>query len=297
MKKFRSLLAVVLSTLFLLSGCSSELPEQSITTQEPTQVESLQTTQEPEEQIEKKQESEIRTEETQKPEIIEKPIQATAPKFDLSSIPEYSGKPYVATNGNVPYFTQSDYITAPFEIFSPLDSLGRCGVAYANICIDIMPKEDRGSIGSVKPSGWHTIKYENVEGKYLYNRCHLIGFQLSGENANDDKFKEENKMKKIMLFLMAVLMTVNLVGCGGGDVQEAKETNELVVAVFDRGNVPEGEGPVDNNRWTQHINDTFGKENNIKVKFYSIPRLQEAEKLNVLMASKDAPDICFTYQS
>ena len=103
MKKFRSLLAVVLSTLFLLSGCSSELPEQSISTQEPTQVESLQTTQEPEEQIEKKQESEIRTEETQKPEIIEKPIQATAPKFDLSSIPEYSGKPYVATNGNVPY--------------------------------------------------------------------------------------------------------------------------------------------------------------------------------------------------
>lgn len=95
MKKFRSLLAVVLSTLFLLSGCSSELPEQSITTQEPTQVESLQTTQEPEEQIEKKQESEIRTEETQKPEITEKPIQATAPKFDLSIIPEYGNHLYI----------------------------------------------------------------------------------------------------------------------------------------------------------------------------------------------------------
>jgi len=186
MKKFKSLLAVLLSTLFILSGCSSELPEQSITTQEPTQVESLQITQEPEQQIEKKQESEIRTEETQKPVTTEKPIQVTAPTFDLSSIPNYSGSPYVAVNGNVPYFTQADYTTAPFETFSPLDSLGRCGVAYANVCIDIMPKEDRGSIGSVKPSGWQTIRYENVEGKYLYNRCHLIGFQLSGENANDE---------------------------------------------------------------------------------------------------------------
>jgi len=176
MKKFKSLLAVLLSTLFILSGCSSGLPEQSITTQKPTQVEVAQTTQEPETQVE----------ETQKPEITEKPIQATAPTFDLSSIPNYSGSPYVAVNGNVPYFTQADYTTAPFETFSPLDSLGRCGVAYANVCIDIMPKEDRGSIGSVKPSGWQTIRYENVEGKYLYNRCHLIGFQLSGENANDE---------------------------------------------------------------------------------------------------------------
>ena len=176
MKKFKSLLAVLLSTLFILSGCSSELPEQSTSTKEPTQVEVAETTQEPKTQVE----------ETQKPEITEKPIQATAPNFDLSSIPEYSGKPYVAVNGNVPYFTQADYTTKPFETFSPLDSLGRCGVAYANVCIDIMPKEDRGSIGSVKPSGWQTIRYENVEGKYLYNRCHLIGFQLSGENANDE---------------------------------------------------------------------------------------------------------------
>ncbi len=103
-------------------------------------------------------------------------------------------------------------------------------------------------------------------------------------------------MKRLVALLMVVLMTIGMVGCSSTD-QEAKETNELVVAVFDRGNVPEGEGPVDNNRWTQYINDTFGKEYNIKVKFYSIPRMQEAEKLNVLMASKDAPDICFTYQA
>ena len=118
MKKFKSLLAVLLSTLFILSGCSSELPEQSITTQEPTQVESLQTTQEPEEHIEKKQESEIRTEETQKPITTEKPIQATAPTFDLSSIPNYSGSPYVAVNGNVPYFNQLDLQMSCLNIFT-----------------------------------------------------------------------------------------------------------------------------------------------------------------------------------
>lgn len=179
-------LAVLLSTLFILSGCATEIPEQSIVTQEPTQVESLQTTQESE--VQKEQEEAIEKIETKleiKPEAIQKSVETSAPVFDLGGIPAYSGSPYVAVNGNVPYFTQSDYTTAPFETFSQLDSLGRCGVAYANVCIDIMPTEDRGSIGSVKPSGWQTIRYENVEGKHLYNRCHLIGFQLSGENANE----------------------------------------------------------------------------------------------------------------
>ena len=108
-----------------------------------------------------------------------------SPKFDVSLIPDYSGKPYTPINDNVPYFSESEYTTTAFEKYSPLDSLGRCGVAWANVCVDIMPTEERGSIGSVKPSGWQTIKYENVDGKYLYNRCHLIGFQLSGENANE----------------------------------------------------------------------------------------------------------------
>ena len=104
--------------------------------------------------------------------------------FDISSIPAYNGSPYVTVNNNIPYFTEADYTTTSFETYSPLDKLGRCGVAYANIGIDLMPTEERGSIGNVKPSGWHTIKYECVDGKYLYNRCHLIGFQLSGENDN-----------------------------------------------------------------------------------------------------------------
>ena len=102
----------------------------------------------------------------------------------LDSIPAYSGNPYVAVNDNVPFFTDDEMSTDAFEYYSNLDSLGRCGVAYANVCIDIMPTEERGSIGSIKPSGWHTVKYDIVDGKYLYNRCHLIGYQLSAENAN-----------------------------------------------------------------------------------------------------------------
>lgn len=98
---------------------------------------------------------------------------------------EYVGEPYGILNNNQPEFTKKEKKnTKAFESYTELDKLGRCGVAYANICEDIMPTEKRGAIGSVKPSGWHTVKYDVVDGKYLYNRCHLIGFQLAGENAN-----------------------------------------------------------------------------------------------------------------
>lgn len=105
--------------------------------------------------------------------------------YDLASIPEYSNAKYVVLNNNEPNFTESDYTTDSFERYSELDSLGRAKVAYANIGVDLMPTEERGSIGQVKPSGWHLVKYDIVNGKYLYNRCHLIGFQLTGENANE----------------------------------------------------------------------------------------------------------------
>ena len=105
--------------------------------------------------------------------------------IELSQVPEYSGQPYVAINNNKPEFDEADFTVSSFETYSSLDSLGRCGSAYANISMDLMPTEKRGSIGSVKPTGWHTIKYDNVDGKYLYNRCHLIGYQLTGENANE----------------------------------------------------------------------------------------------------------------
>ncbi len=108
-------------------------------------------------------------------------------KFSLEQVAAYEGYPYTTINNNVPFFTEDEKCNdTAFEQYSELDSLGRCGVAYANICLELMPTEERGEIGSVKPSGWHTANYhEYVDGNYLYNRCHLIGYQLSGENANE----------------------------------------------------------------------------------------------------------------
>lgn len=103
----------------------------------------------------------------------------------LSDIPEYTGEPYIAVDGNEPDFSEEERTANTFESYSELDSLGRCGAAYACIGRDLMPAEERGSIGQVKPTGWQTVKYETVDGKYLYNRCHLIGYQLTGENANE----------------------------------------------------------------------------------------------------------------
>lgn len=102
-----------------------------------------------------------------------------------SKIPEYTNSPYIVINDNIPYFTENDLSTTSYEIYSNLDSKGRCGVAVANIGKDLMPTEERVSIGSVKPTGWHTVKYNGIDGNYLYNRSHLIGYQLTGENANN----------------------------------------------------------------------------------------------------------------
>ena len=106
--------------------------------------------------------------------------------YNLENIPKYNGENYIINNNNEPEFKESDLSTESFELYSSKDYLDRCGVAIANIGIDLMPTEERGSIGSVKPTGWHTVKYDIVDGKYLYNRCHLIGHQLSGENANPE---------------------------------------------------------------------------------------------------------------
>lgn len=105
--------------------------------------------------------------------------------YAISEIPDYNGKNYIYINDNKPSFEEADYTTKSFEKYGDLDLLGRCTSAIANISKDTMPTEERGSIGMIKPSGWHTIKYDNVDGKYLYNRCHLIGYQLTGENANE----------------------------------------------------------------------------------------------------------------
>ena len=108
----------------------------------------------------------------------------SASVYNLSDIPEYSENPYVVLNGGKPYFSTDNLSTKSYEEYSELDSLGRCGVCEACIGQDLMPDDERGSIGQVKPTGWHTVKYDCVDGKYLYNRCHLIGWQLTGENAN-----------------------------------------------------------------------------------------------------------------
>ena len=111
---------------------------------------------------------------------------ARAAEFSLADAPEYSGKPSAQVNGGVPFFSDADRSRGAFEEYAPLDALGRCGTAFALIGRETMPTEERGSIGMVKPSGWQTIRYDGiVDGNYLYNRCHLIGYQLAGENDNE----------------------------------------------------------------------------------------------------------------
>lgn len=104
--------------------------------------------------------------------------------LDINNLPEYKGKPYLVINNNEPNFEKSELVTKSFEKYSELDSLKRCGVADSIIGKDLMPTSKRENISSVKPSGWKSIKYNGIDGKSLYNRCHLIGFQLAGENAN-----------------------------------------------------------------------------------------------------------------
>ncbi len=192
-------LAILALSLFLLSGCSSDSSGTGTTTVPPN--ESAIVTENPEKNdsdefltqdlgltsnhIGKPEQSEPQT-----PSAPQTPPPSQLPtasaSFSLAKVPAFSGNAYIAVNGNVPYFDDSDLTTNSFETYSPLDSLGRCGVTYACVGQDIMPTEERGSIGQVKPTGWHTVKYDCVDGKYLYNRCHLIGFQLTGENANEE---------------------------------------------------------------------------------------------------------------
>lgn len=113
--------------------------------------------------------------------------EVTSKDINIQDIPAYSGKSYIELNNNIPIFTDEDKkSTEAFEQYSNLDCLGRCGVAFANVCKELMPTEERGNIGDIRPSGWHTVKYPDViEDNYLYNRSHLIAYSLAGENANE----------------------------------------------------------------------------------------------------------------
>ncbi len=118
--------------------------------------------------------------------LTESDATSSAVSISLGEVPQCSGSPFVELNDNQPGFSEEEFTTESFESYSPLDSFGRCGTAYACIGQDLMPTQDRESISEVHPTGWQTAKYDFVDGGYLYNRCHLIGFQLTGENANEE---------------------------------------------------------------------------------------------------------------
>lgn len=191
-KSFLSFLcvAILLFSTVTLTGCNSGTTTENttsaieITTEITESVETNISQTEKSEESGNKKESEI-SKESEKVTAAESVGDGNS-KVVISKIPDYSGSPYTVINGNIPAFNKSELTTTGYETYSPLDSLGRCGGAVASCGKEIMPSpnEERGSIGSVKPSGWVQAKYDCVSGKYLYNRCHLIGWQLSAENAN-----------------------------------------------------------------------------------------------------------------
>lgn len=170
----RKFLICLLTATYLLSGCSNHsITGPGMPTDKTSQFH---------EAIERVAESLATAESSQSQERI-----STFTTWNgQETVPVYSGEPYTELNGNIPYFTDREKTEDVFEHYSDLDTLGRCGAAYANICKELMPTEKRGEIGMIKPAGWHTVRYDDIiSDKYLYNRCHLIGFQLAGENANE----------------------------------------------------------------------------------------------------------------
>ena len=171
--KIRALAMMVCLALAMqsASGCGTTEPAQGI--QETT------------DDIEEKTQEQTVTEEQEKSLPSTENATTIEETFDFAAVPAYDGKAYVAVNDNVPFFTEEELSSASYETYGELDPLGRCTVCVASVGQDLMPAEERGNIGAVKPTGWHTVKYDFVDGKYLYNRCHLIGYQLTGENANE----------------------------------------------------------------------------------------------------------------
>lgn len=187
----KNVMTMILSALLIVSlssGCGSDLREQG-----STAAMERNTIAEPAKQREEAVPKEEPVEEAKLPENTtdtalpnEPATLATTENFFLpSTVPAYSGDAYVVINGNMPYFDTENLTTDSYESYSTLDALGRCGVVMANVGLDTMPTEERGSISHIKPTGWHSVQYDTVEGGYLYNRCRLIGFQLTGENANE----------------------------------------------------------------------------------------------------------------
>ena len=184
------------------------------------------------------------------------------------NIPDYTDKIYVEINGNKTEFSDEDKKRDAFELYTDLDELGRCGAAYANICKELMPTEKRGSIGMIKPSGWQLAKYDSVDGKYLYNRSHLIGFQLAGENAN-----EKNLITGTRYFNVVGMLPFE------NEVAEyVKETNNHVLY-----------------RVTPVFKDTELVARGVKIEAYSVEDSGEGVEFNVFVYNVQ-PDITINYQ-
>ncbi len=185
------------------------------------------------------------------------------------NIPDYTDKIYVEVNGNKAEFSDEDKKrTDAFELYTDLDELGRCGVAYANICKELIPTEKRGSIGMIKPSGWQLAKYDSVDGKYLYNRSHLIGFQLAGENAN-----EKNLITGTRYFNVEGMLPFE------NEVAEyVKETNNHVLY-----------------RVTPVFKDTELVARGVKIEAYSVEDSGQGVEFNVFVYNVQ-PDITINYQ-
>lgn len=145
-------------------------------------------------------------------------VEQVTSTFDLSEIPAYNGSPFIAVNDNIPFFSNDEMTTTSFESYSNLDSLGRCGVAVASVGLDIMPTEERESISSVYPTGWEQEQYSNVDGGWLYNRCHILGFQLTGENANEKNLITGTRQMNVDAMLLFENMVADYIHETGNNV-------------------------------------------------------------------------------
>lgn len=187
----KKLLTVMLSVCLSLSSCTfynqetgTSIQDESILTSETVSETSTSSTQTTTSIVETSPTTSTTTD--IQTESIQTESTVVVPESSLSIIEilPFDGTPCYAVNNNQPYFTNDEITNQSYEYYSDLDSLGRCGVCIACISLDMMPTTEREGIGMVKPSGWHLDKYDFVDGKYLFNRCHLIGYQLTGENAN-----------------------------------------------------------------------------------------------------------------
>ena len=247
MRKFKirtGIASIVLVAGLIFAGCSTNTQPDYVDTpatviaDETSVSEALETAEAPE--------SSAAEESIQSAEDVSPQHAGTETQFSYGSIPAYSGSPYVAVNDNIPFFTDEELTTQSFETYSELDSLGRCGVAYACIGRDLMPTEDRESISEVTPSGWNNKEYDFVDGGWLYNRCHLIGFQLTGENANEKNLITGTRSMNVDGMLLFENMTEDYIKETGNHVMyrvtPVFEGDELVP----RGVLMEGKSVEDN---------------------------------------------------